>query len=191
MTDLDLHVTIKLTEYLIVGDCMEEIWKDIKGYEGIYQVSNLGRVFSVRRKLIMKPQKSGKGGLGYYQVPLTVGGKKYLAFLHKLIAEAFIPNPDNKPHVNHIDGNKKNNELSNLEWCTLKENSKHAYDTGLNRCLKKGEEHYKSKLNADIVREIRRLYATGMYSQKKLSEMYKIHQTNVGFIVRMETWKDV
>jgi hypothetical protein len=116
-----------------------EIWKDIKGYEGIYKVNYLGIVIriggSVKRKehlmyvplKIMKPIDNGKG---YLRIKLTINNKEKRIMLHRIIAEAFIPNPYNKKCVNHIDGNKNNNSLSNLEWCTHKENSQHSIMIG-------------------------------------------------------------
>jgi hypothetical protein len=116
---------------------MEEIWKDIPGYEGKYQVSNLGRVKSLSKKLscvrngktafrvtkekIMKPYIPKNG-----YARMDLGGRN-TNLVHRLVAKAFIPNPENKPCVNHIDGNPSNNNLHNLEWCTYSENELHSY----------------------------------------------------------------
>ena len=113
---------------------MREIWKDVKGYEGLYQVSNLGRVRSLDRtvnsgiknnsnvlfkgRILKQYQKRN----GYLQVTFTVNSKRKYVGVHRLVAETFIPNPDNKSQVNHIDENKTNNNVYNLEWCTPKEN---------------------------------------------------------------------
>lgn len=126
------------------GDQMEEIWKPIKGYEGLYEVSNLGRVkslpkragFSVRKEFI-KSIFSDKEG--YLKVDLCNGRGKQM-YVHRLVADAFIPNCDNKPMVNHIDGNKQNNSVENLEWCTCQENTIHAFNLGL-RSGMKGEKN--------------------------------------------------
>lgn len=98
---------------------MEEIWKDIKGYEGLYQVSNLGRVKSLRRNIILKQGIT----CGYERVVLYTNNSYKNFLIHRLVAHAFIPNPDNLPQVNHIDENKLNNCADNLEWCDSKYNS--------------------------------------------------------------------
>ena len=122
---------------------MKEIWKEIKGYEGLYQVSNLGRVKSLKRyvnhssnsKRIVNEKllKPVVDNTKYYVVSLWKKNKHLRPHIHRLVAEAFIPNPQNKPHINHIDGNKLNNCINNLEWCTPRENVVHAYKTGLNQ----------------------------------------------------------
>lgn len=125
-----------------------EIWKPIKGYEGLYEISNLGRVKALERTKVcnrgyvtikehfLKPNNCGTNG--YYRVPLTnyKHTKKYY-LIHRLVAETFIPNPNNYPQVNHKDGNKENNTINNLEWCTVSFNMRHAYETGLRITNKK------------------------------------------------------
>lgn len=111
---------------------MIEIWKDIKGYEGYYQVSNMGRVRSLDR-IVGKKRRLYKGRVimerthdnGYKFVRLNKDNRFYQPLIHRLVAKAFIPNPENKPTVNHIDENKKNNCVDNLEWATYKENCIH------------------------------------------------------------------
>lgn len=105
---------------------MKEIWKDIKGYEDIYQISNLGRVKSVETDRILKGCKTSNG---YLIVSLYKNSVMSTKKIHRLVADAFIQNPENKPQVNHIDENKTHNMVSNLEWMTAKENSNHGTRT--------------------------------------------------------------
>lgn len=119
---------------------MEERWKDIVGYEGLYQVSNLGRVKSLERyrnnhgkqQLVPESIKSTrKDKQGYLLLDLYKDNKQKTIRIHRLVAEHFIENPDNKETVNHIDGNKENNIVVNLEWATFKEQNKHFYSHNL------------------------------------------------------------
>lgn len=117
-----------------VTESQEEEWRAVSGYEGIYEVSDLGRVRSYRR---------GKWGIGdkpkilssdmgqYFGIALCKDGNKKVRYVHQIVAETFIPNPRNLTEVNHIDGNKRNNKVENLEWCTHGENMQHAADHGL------------------------------------------------------------
>lgn len=131
-----------------------ETWKPVKGFEGLYEVSNLGRIKALARKKncnrgwgwikehIMKQTTASSE---YCRVPLTNKEhiKKYY-LVHRLVAMTFIPNPKNLPQVNHIDGDKLNNSVSNLEWCTREDNIKHAYKIGLNPSKKKIIEYIDS-----------------------------------------------
>lgn len=132
---------------------MLEIWKPIKNYEGLYEVSNLGKVKSLSKRkgfiettdIVLKPRNIK----GYLSVHLSKKGITKNLLIHRLVALAFIPNPEDKPEVNHIDGNKKNNCVSNLEWVTKSENDLHAYKLGLRRSPmfwknKKSQEHCRS-----------------------------------------------
>ena len=112
---------------------IEEIWKPIEWTEGGYEVSNLGRVRSMKQYygVIARIMPATTQKKGYKAVMFHINGKAKCAKVHRLVAEAFIPNPDNLPEVNHKDGNKGNNHVSNLEWCTRSHNVKHSYDTGL------------------------------------------------------------
>ena len=109
---------------------MEEEWRPIKGYEGLYEVSNMGRVKSLHRhqSAILK---QGMGHSGYMGVSLYKNGTRNRTLVHRLVATAFIQNPYNYEIVNHKDGNKNNNIVDNLEWCTSSYNTKHAYRIGL------------------------------------------------------------
>lgn len=118
----------------------EEEWRDVVGYEDLYAVSNMGVVKSKDRRVFNKLgfDYTRKGRLnkqtisnGYYVSRLRSEGISLSVKTHRIIAMAFIPNPENKPYVNHIDGNKLNNSISNLEWCTASENIRHAFRLGL------------------------------------------------------------
>ena len=103
---------------------MNEIWRDVVGYEGLYQVSNLGRVKSLNYHIYGKERilKPGNSSGGYFVVSLCKNSKRKPFYIHRLVATAFIPNPNNKPEVNNKDENKTNNRVDNLEWMTSKEN---------------------------------------------------------------------
>lgn len=110
---------------------MKELWKDIKGYEGLYQVSNLGRVKSLARHKTSRYNNeeiimTNSLAKNYYQVALCKNGKVSRKRVNRLVAQAFIPNPNNLPYVNHKDENKLNNCVDNLEWCTPKYNSRYS-----------------------------------------------------------------
>lgn len=111
----------------------QEQWKPIQEFNGEYEVSNLGRVRSMKRYYGMvgriMPQTIQRKG--YYAVTFHMNNKAYCRKVHRLVIEAFTPNPDNLPCINHIDGNKLNNHVSNLEWCTYQHNMQHAVSTGL------------------------------------------------------------
>lgn len=125
---------------------MNEIWKEFNGY----QISNFG---NVRNKKDNSPKTIALNSCNYQFVCLYYLPKPKLHFVHRLVAFLFIENPENKPCVNHIDGNKLNNNVSNLEWCTHKENTKHAIDTGL-LGFKYGEDNNSAKLTNNQVKEI-------------------------------------
>lgn len=132
-----------------------EKWKDIVGYEGIYEVSNKGRVrrlFKGTKGTLDRIVKGQTSPHGYHRVQLTFNGKIKYLFAHRLAALSFIDNPENKPFVNHIDGNKLNNNIENLEWVTGKENNIHAIKMGLStpsvkRAGKKAHKLNKRKIN--------------------------------------------
>lgn len=129
---------------------MECVWKDIAGYDGLYQVSSSGKVkrlsgFQSKNERVLKEINNGNGYMG---VSLCKGSKPVRVYIHRLVAQAFIPNPENKPQVNHIDGNRGNNELSNIEWVTSSENHHHKYDILKRNATNKGRFgilHWSSK----------------------------------------------
>lgn len=128
---------------------MTEEWKPIKGLH--YEVSSLGNIRNSENKNILT--NFDKNRTGYLRVYLYSEGKKKRYFLHRLVAETFIPNPENKPQVNHKDGNKQNNELSNLEWVTCSENGLHYYRVLLNTNYKKVVEKEKGYVKFQVIKE--------------------------------------
>jgi hypothetical protein len=178
---------------------MQEIWKNIKDWEG-YKISNLGRVKSLPKKWIIQNnniqitkerfKKNFKTNGGYLQVDLSKNTKRYHKYLHRLLAEAFILNPENKPEVNHIDGNKLNNNLKNLEWVTSSENKKHAFKIGLKS--HKGIHGPSHKLTEWDVRMIRKLYKNTKYwTQSELAKIFNVTQPTIRFIVLNKSWSNI
>ena len=171
---------------------MSEIWKDIEGYEGLYQVSNLGRVKSLEKLKGVQIQKERilspttiKGG--YYRVTLCKKGicNKYL--VHRLVAKAFLPQ---NITVNHKNGNKADNSVVNLEWLTQKENNIHAHQTGLTPI---GTQRKDAKLNEEQVREIRKTYIANnkKYSTRALARKYGVHPSIIQRIVNNKAYKNI
>lgn len=165
-----------------------EKFKDIKGYEGLYQISNLGRVKSLRKEQLL--QKSGgirvrdekilsqqKHYKGYLTLKLSKENKQKRYKVHRLVAIAFIPNNENKLQVNHIDGVKSNNKAENLEWCTNLENQKHAAKTGLKKKKLKREDIIK-------IRKDKRL-------QKEIAKDYGVVFQTISDIKNKKTWAHV
>lgn len=129
---------------------MKEIYKDIEGFGGLYQVSNFGRVKSLKfgKERVLK---CGVDVGGYHRVNLYKNGKMYDKHIHRLVAETFVDNPNNLECVNHINGIKTDNRVGNLEWCTCKENIVHAVKTGLKKGFNgKKKPIYCPELNIDF-----------------------------------------
>jgi hypothetical protein len=154
-----------------------EIWKDIEDFKG-YQVSNLGNVKSLDRNIIGKNGRIFKykskyltqrlNKKRYLEVRFCINSKHTSKIIHRLVAKAFIPNPDNKPQVNHINGIKSDNKVENLEWCSNGENQIHAFKLGLNKAVK-GEKHHNAVLTNNMVDNIITMYNNG----KKIIEISK------------------
>lgn len=166
-----------------------EIWKNIAGYEG-YQVSSLGNVRSLRRKTphVLKPCRNLHSA--YLQVWLfKKHRKKDQLFIHRLVAKAFVPNPENKPQVNHVNGNKFDNRAENLEWVTASENQRHAVAIGLKTS---GEDCKWAKLTSEQVRLIRSLYKPRdkEFGVKALAKKFGLGFGTVQRLVHGESYKN-
>lgn len=172
-------------------------FKQIIGYEGLYSISEKGDVKSESRKInngvgfrfsnefLMKHYDNGHG---YNRVCLSNGKSRKFHLVHKLLAIHFIPNPNNYPIINHKDGNKKNNDLSNLEWCDYSHNNQHGYDTGLIKALQ-GEKHKNAKLSEKEVLEIIELLYKNDLKQSEIAEIYKVSSQTINSINKQTTWK--
>lgn len=142
-----------------------------------YEITRQGKIISKKRgNKEVKPQPNGKGYLRVH-----IAGKMY--FVHRLVAEKYVPNPENKPQVNHKDGNKLNNNADNLEWVTNKENRKHALDNGLHLC---GEACPWTKLTKKQVEFIRK--HTELNS-KELSKVFDVSSRTIRDIRKRKSWK--
>lgn len=158
---------------------MEEIWKDIPGYEGIYQVSNYGRILSFAKDKIgiyIGAQNYGRGNT--YYIGFTLNKKSVL--VHRLVAQLFIPNPNNLPCVDHMDFNTQNNRSDNLRWITRSENSIHSKDRLA--ILRRGELHWKSKLSDNDVLRLLELRKSGM-KYPELSKIFGLKENTLCAIV--------
>lgn len=177
---------------------VDEIWKDIPDYEGYYQVSNLGRVRSLDRFVVYSNGRNRvhKGSLispyknhdGYWKACLWVGRKMKAYSVHALVVRAFLGSPPDGCEVNHLDGNKDNNSLYNLEYCTKSRNIAHAQDMGLKPV---GSRCYQAKLSESQVLEIRKLYASGLITQTAIASMFGVKPTYISAIVRRRKWKHI
>ena len=170
-------------------------WKDVKGYEGLYLVSDEGEVYSLPRIVnngrgtyvtggrLLKP---GKRAQYYSFVILSDGENIEHKSLHRLVAEAFIPNPNDYPEVNHIDENKTNNRPENLEWCDHKYNNNYGSKATSNR----GQKNSQNKFSEDMIKEIKRLYKHGdpEFGTMGLSKKFGISAPHISAIIHGKRW---
>lgn len=178
---------------------LDEVWRDVLGFEGFYQVSDLGRVRSLDRTIVRidgrtrfcKGQilKPNLRNTGYFAVETKRSGRKRgnKENIHVLVARAFLGERPIRYEVNHIDGNKKNNCLSNLEYCSRNENIRHAYFVGL---IGYGEKHHESKLKAFQIPLIRDRIALGD-SLESIGRDFGVSGGAIGLIKRCKTWTHV
>lgn len=178
-----------------------EIWKDIKGYEGLYQVSSLGRVKSMGR-LVCRPGKlphfkrpvilRGVNRSGYFYVHLSRGGVTWQCAIHRLVAAAFLTHLPDRNEVNHKDGNKRNNVIDNLEWCNRSENITHAIRMGLKiQPVYRGIDNKNSKLTEDNVRQMRTMYYVRGMQIKKIAQAFSVDPKTTRCALLYKTWKHV
>lgn len=164
---------------------MKEIFRDAVGYEDCFQISNFGNLYSKRTNKILKQRLTDTG---YYVIATKIGGRSginKILRIHKLVAKAFIENPDNKTQVNHIDGNKQNNNVLNLEWVTPSENTKHAYDNNLAQAAQ-GINNVGSKLTEQDIFSIR----NSNESCRSLAKIYNVHHSQISRAKRNSSYKN-
>ena len=167
----------------------EILWKEIERFDGKYSISSCGKLKNSRTGKLLRFMLHPHGYLHCSIKPNGRDGKSYCLKIHREVAKAFIPNPDNKPQVNHIDGNKQNNSVSNLEWVTSQENMIHAHKNNLID-VNHGIDCVGSKATEDDVREIRKLQASSKFwTNRKLAEKFNLGKTTIHSIISGTSWK--
>lgn len=178
------------------------VWYPLPGFEGIYEITRCSAVRSLPR-FVNSPAAGGRRRIrgkriaithpkGYPAINAKKDGRRYTVYLHRAIATLFVPNPDGKPCVNHIDGDKENNDPENLEWCTHQENMAHAFRTGLARAplVGPGDKCPASKLTSSDVSIIKAKLAKGA-THRELADRYGVRTGTIGHIANGRTWADV
>lgn len=177
--------SLKPSYYSIpINNRISELERESKANVGDFIITGDGK-FLNKNGVELKPQIVR----GYYHVTVRINDEKSTIRIHREVAKAFIPNPDNLPEVNHKDGNKLNNRISNLEWCTRSYNVQHAYDNGLKVATPSyGENHGRHKLTQQQVNEIRDKYIPRKYTAAKLAKEYGVSISLISSIIRNEIW---
>ena len=193
VTQTALKIVMSKSEFMktqVIDEGAVEEWHNIEGYAGVYQVSNLGRVRSRKHgnRHILKPTYV-KGCL---QIGLSLNGKCRKFALHVLVARAFIPNPENKPMVNHKDANPMNCQVSNLEWVSASENTRHAFNNGLIK-THPGVENYNSRLSKEDVLYIRKNYKPydRELGMSALAKKFKVNMRTMMEVIQGKTYKNI
>lgn len=163
----------------------EEIWKPVNFdfFRDYYKVSNLGRVIGPKGKVLSPGKNTGTGYLGIH---FCVKGRKKSTDLHRIVAITFIPNPTNLPYVNHINGNKHDNRVENLEWINSKDSMKHAIETGLRNDF--GSNSVNSKIKENDVLEIRRIFKEKLMNRRQIAEKYNLNKDYISLIINKRRW---
>lgn len=175
-------------EALVISWADLEIWKPVKGYEKYYEISNLGRLVSLdyRGNGYRQILKTNINKNGYEQIRLNVNKIGKNKKIHRLVAESFLPNPENKKCVNHKDSNRINNRVDNLEWCTHSENIIHGFKNGF-IYRTSGEDSKVSKLNNEKVIKI----YISKKSHRELAKEYRVTKSCITSIKSKKTWKKI
>jgi hypothetical protein len=164
---------------------LTEYWVDISNYEGYYQISNYGRVKNSKTGKTLKPYLTR----GYPRVSLHNDSGRKCKLVHRLVAEAFLPNPQNKSDVNHLNGCKTDANVCNLEWVSASENMSHAHSNGLRPLVNtQGEKNGFSKLTEFQVRQIKHLLADGKLTQKTIGSQFNVSRSTVKDIKSGKRW---
>lgn len=180
----------------------KEIWKDVAGSGGRYSVSSMGRLrcneYTIRvnsrsgifpKKLPAEIFKPSKNNYGYHQttIALVNSKRRWVVTIHRLVALTFIPNPENKPQINHKNGIKSDNHVENLEWVTQAENARHASKLGL---IRAGESNGASKMKKSGIHEVFKLREKGC-SQYEIANKFNVNQATISHILNRRTWTTV
>lgn len=182
---------------------MDEIWKAVVGYEGLYEVSREGRIRSLERDVPVaaKPgrpasfkvrgriKKFDSTAAGHQRVELSKGGVNKKLFVHRIVAEAFLGPSEGLPVVNHLDCNPKNNRVGNLEWTTYSGNSQHASDAGILRAM--SNPNLRQKLSPSDVEEMRRRYWEESARVQDLKDKFGVSDTTVYQVVNFVNWRPI
>lgn len=179
---------------------MEETWKTILGYEGLYEVSSLGSVKSLHRfrkdsgdRLVAVKERflRAENTQGYKRVALQKDGKGKHFSVHRLVATAFIPNPENKPSINHIDNQRDNNCVTNLEWCTAKENLEHCIKQGRFITLRGSQLSHSILTESDVIEIRKYLKSQSAKTVRELAKNYGVKVDSIRQIAAKTAWKHV
>lgn len=194
-----------LSKFARVKSLSNEIWLPVKNYENFYHISNMGRLKILDRVCWKSNKKKDvtkfkcerlSAGVpndkGYPQhILINENSDKWTRMIHLIVAEHFIPNPENKPQVNHKNGIKTDNRVENLEWVTAKENSQHAYETGLTKAIF-GDNHYQAKINSKKAMEIKLLLKNkNNRTLQEIADICNVNRSIVKNISQNSTWKHI